>query len=155
MPLPDEEPARAHDAAEPDVPFGSEDEAPVAPAEPPHPADRTEEEPQDEAMAPAPDPPRGPPAAGGGPRACRAPGCPADLSTGKTYNWRYRICEDHRGASSLVVDGRRVRFCQMCAKFHDLSQFEGAPAPAAPRPHPDCDTLCMPAADRRGVITRP
>lgn len=60
-----------------------------------------------------------------GPRACRVPFCPIDVSTQKTYNSRYRICEEHRAASSIVIDGRRQRFCQMCAKFHDVNEFEG------------------------------
>lgn len=58
-------------------------------------------------------------------RPCRVPGCATDVSGMKSFNWRYRICEDHRSAASVIIDGLRVRFCQMCAKFHELNQFQG------------------------------
>lgn len=58
-------------------------------------------------------------------RPCRVPGCAADVTGLKSYNWRYRICEEHRSAPSVVIDGMRVRFCQMCAKFHELAAFQG------------------------------
>lgn len=58
-------------------------------------------------------------------RPCRVPGCLTDVSGMKSFNWRYRICEGHRSASSAVIDGLRVRFCQMCAKFHELTEFQG------------------------------
>ncbi len=58
-------------------------------------------------------------------RPCRVPGCSADVTGLKSYNWRYRICEEHRSAPSAVIDGMRVRFCQMCAKFHELAAFQG------------------------------
>ena len=58
-------------------------------------------------------------------RPCRVPGCFADVSGMKSFNWRYRICEDHRSAGSVIIDGIRLRFCQMCAKFHELVEFQG------------------------------
>ena len=70
-----------------------------------------------------------------GRRLCRVPSCSADVSHAKSFNRRYRICETHRSAPSVVVDGQRQRFCQMCAKFHEISEFEGAPRPRdAPSP---------------------
>lgn len=58
-------------------------------------------------------------------RPCRVPGCNTDVAGMKSFNWRYRICETHRLIPSVIIDGVRVRFCQMCAKFHELSEFEG------------------------------
>lgn len=58
-------------------------------------------------------------------RPCRAPGCQADVSRAKSFNWRYRICEEHRSAQSVSIDGEPMRFCQMCAKFQPLEEFSG------------------------------
>jgi len=64
---------------------------------------------------------------GTGTRVCRVPDCHADVSGSKKYNSRYRICEDHRRAPSVAIDGHLQRFCQLCAKFQDLSEFDGEP----------------------------
>jgi hypothetical protein len=58
-------------------------------------------------------------------RRCRVPSCSADVTQMKNYNIRYRICEQHRSAPSVMVEGLEQRFCQMCARFHDLSEFDG------------------------------
>lgn len=58
-------------------------------------------------------------------RTCRVPSCHADLSTGKKFNVRYRICEEHRTCQEVLVDGQDQRFCQMCARFHTLDNFDG------------------------------
>lgn len=58
-------------------------------------------------------------------RPCRAPGCQVDVSRAKSFNWRYRICEQHRSAQSVMINGEPMRFCQMCAKFQPLEEFSG------------------------------
>ena len=52
-------------------------------------------------------------------------GCEKELINEKTYYKRYRICVEHCNMPLLIIDGRRVRFCQQCARFHDISEFEG------------------------------
>ncbi|KAG2444790.1 hypothetical protein HXX76_001533 [Chlamydomonas incerta] len=59
------------------------------------------------------------------PLRCQVGGCTADLSQAKKYFQRYRICERHLKAPSLKMDGRAVRFCDQCSKFHDITAFEG------------------------------
>jgi hypothetical protein len=39
---------------------------------------------------------------------------------------RYRICEVHLKAPSLHLEGRTVRFCDQCARFHPVECFRGA-----------------------------
>uniref|UniRef100_A0A061RJA4 Squamosa promoter-binding-like protein 8-like n=1 Tax=Tetraselmis sp. GSL018 TaxID=582737 RepID=A0A061RJA4_9CHLO len=56
---------------------------------------------------------------------CQVPCCTADLSTCKFYNQRYKICPEHRSAAEIIVAGRPMRFCQQCAKLHDLQEFDG------------------------------
>jgi hypothetical protein len=51
-------------------------------------------------------------------------GCGIELISAKTYYKRYRICVEHCNAPSLVVEGRRQRFCQQCGRFHELTEFE-------------------------------
>jgi len=48
-----------------------------------------------------------------------------ELISEKTYYKRYRICVEHCNMHSLVLDGRRLRFCQQCGRFHELTEFEG------------------------------
>jgi hypothetical protein len=54
---------------------------------------------------------------------CRVPGCLATLSL--YYNWRYRICMEHRKASAVLLDAVNQRFCQLCGKFQPVSEFSG------------------------------
>ena len=60
-------------------------------------------------------------------RLCRVPGCNMDVCKfSKRFNMRYRICEEHRRAGSVSIDGEEMRFCQMCARFHDLGEFDNS-----------------------------
>lgn len=36
-----------------------------------------------------------------------------------------QICPHHASIPELVLDGRRVRFCQLCRRFEGLEEFEG------------------------------
>ncbi|KAG2488183.1 hypothetical protein HYH03_013324 [Edaphochlamys debaryana] len=56
---------------------------------------------------------------------CVVDGCGEDLTNARKYFQRYRVCERHLKAPQLSMDGRSVRFCDQCSKFHDLSMFEG------------------------------
>lgn len=55
---------------------------------------------------------------------CQFPGCQADLSLLKRYNMRCKICDEHRLAESLTVQGVESRFCQQCNRFHQVDAFE-------------------------------
>ena len=44
----------------------------------------------------------------------QVPGCGEELVNGKHYYRRYRICQHHSTLPSMVLDGRRQRFCQQC-----------------------------------------
>lgn len=58
-------------------------------------------------------------------RLCRVPGCGMDVcKLSKRFNMRYRICEDHRRAGVVSINGEEMRFCQMCARFHVLGEFD-------------------------------
>ncbi|GIL50839.1 hypothetical protein Vafri_6958 [Volvox africanus] len=59
------------------------------------------------------------------PMRCQVDGCGADLAQARKYFQRYRVCEWHLKAPSLQMDGRSVRFCDQCSKFHEISMFEG------------------------------
>jgi hypothetical protein len=52
-------------------------------------------------------------------------GCGIELINEKTYYKRYRICVTHCNMKSMVIQGRRQRFCQQCGRFHDCTEFEG------------------------------
>eukprot|EP00887_Chlorella_sp_A99_P007040 scaffold2.g7040.t1 len=56
---------------------------------------------------------------------CQVLGCGEELINAKTYYRRYRICQHHSTLPSMVLDGRRQRFCQQCGRFHVLSEFQG------------------------------
>jgi len=53
-------------------------------------------------------------------------GCGIELINEKTYYKRYRICTAHCNMKSMVIQGRRQRFCQQCGRFHDVTEFEGS-----------------------------
>ncbi|KAA8523926.1 hypothetical protein F0562_010349 [Nyssa sinensis] len=69
-------------------------------------------------------------AAGGGggvsPLQCQAEKCAADLTVGKRYHRRHKVCEVHAKAPIVIVAGLRQRFCQQCSRFHELSEFDEA-----------------------------
>ncbi|GAB4819515.1 hypothetical protein N2152v2_006561 [Parachlorella kessleri] len=57
--------------------------------------------------------------------ACRVKGCGEELPD-KIYYIRHRVCAPHANKPALVLeDGRLVRWCQQCASFQPLSEFEG------------------------------
>uniref|UniRef100_A0A2P2PK15 Uncharacterized protein MANES_03G189400 n=1 Tax=Rhizophora mucronata TaxID=61149 RepID=A0A2P2PK15_RHIMU len=56
---------------------------------------------------------------------CQVPGCEADISGLKGYHKRHRVCLRCANASSVTLDGVTKRYCQQCAKFHMLSDFDG------------------------------
>ena len=56
---------------------------------------------------------------------CRVPYCDINVAELKRFNKRYRICQEHRNAHSVIINGQRQRFCQMCARFHTLDKFDG------------------------------
>ena len=43
---------------------------------------------------------------------CHVEGCGADLSNLKEYHLRYKICEYHLKAPSILKEGQNQRFCQ-------------------------------------------
>uniref|UniRef100_A0A061R8W2 Squamosa promoter binding 4 n=1 Tax=Tetraselmis sp. GSL018 TaxID=582737 RepID=A0A061R8W2_9CHLO len=58
------------------------------------------------------------------PPRCQIWGCAADLSQQSRYNKRYRICDEHRKTLAVEVSGRRVRFCQQCARLQPVDLFK-------------------------------
>lgn len=57
---------------------------------------------------------------------CQVAGCTQDLSTFKEYFQRYQICAEHCNASEVQVGDVKLRFCQQCASFHDITAFQKA-----------------------------
>ncbi|KAF9618053.1 hypothetical protein IFM89_000004 [Coptis chinensis] len=55
---------------------------------------------------------------------CQVEGCDADLSCGKDYHRRHKVCETHSKASKAVVGNVLQRFCQQCSRFHVLQEFD-------------------------------
>ncbi|KXZ54643.1 hypothetical protein GPECTOR_4g709 [Gonium pectorale] len=56
---------------------------------------------------------------------CHVDGCSADLTGLSSYYQRYRTCEAHLKAPSIMKDGIQQRFCQQCGRFHELAEFDG------------------------------
>ena len=48
-----------------------------------------------------------------------------DLSNLKEYHQRFRICDFHLKAETVMREGISQRFCQQCGRFHLLSEFDG------------------------------
>lgn len=59
------------------------------------------------------------------PLACQVNGCNADLSMERSYYQRHRVCLFHAKADVVHVDKTAYRFCQQCAKLHELDCFDG------------------------------
>ncbi|KAL6757985.1 SBP domain-containing protein [Haematococcus lacustris] len=58
--------------------------------------------------------------------ACQVDGCSVNLAAcGKRYFTRHRCCASHMKACNVLVGGVRSRFCQQCAKFHSVKDFDG------------------------------
>jgi len=54
--------------------------------------------------------------------ACSVEGCAADLSKGRDYHRRHKVCEAHSKTPVVVVAGREMRFCQQCSRY--AQQFQ-------------------------------
>uniref|UniRef100_A0A7S0RS61 SBP-type domain-containing protein n=1 Tax=Pyramimonas obovata TaxID=1411642 RepID=A0A7S0RS61_9CHLO len=59
------------------------------------------------------------------PLACQVNGCNADLSMERSYYQRHRVCLFHAKADVVHVESTAYRFCQQCAKLHELDCFDG------------------------------
>jgi len=57
---------------------------------------------------------------------CQVPGCHVLLSSLKVYNQRCRVCQEHLLAGVVDFQGSEKRFCQQCARFHAVDEFDGA-----------------------------
>ncbi|CAN0891259.1 Squamosa promoter-binding protein 1 [Linum grandiflorum] len=57
---------------------------------------------------------------------CQVERCGANLSEGKQYHRRHKVCDFHSKCSSVLVSGLRQRFCQQCSRFHEVSEFDEA-----------------------------
>lgn len=55
---------------------------------------------------------------------CQVEDCGADLSRGKDYHRRHKVCEMHSKASRALVGNAMQRFCQQCSRFHILQEFD-------------------------------
>ncbi|XP_047332260.1 squamosa promoter-binding-like protein 1 [Impatiens glandulifera] len=55
---------------------------------------------------------------------CQVDDCRTDLSNGKGYHRRHKVCEIHSKASSALVGKVMQRFCQQCSRFHVLQEFD-------------------------------
>ncbi|KAG8377183.1 hypothetical protein BUALT_Bualt08G0001600 [Buddleja alternifolia] len=55
---------------------------------------------------------------------CQVDNCKEDLSTGKDYHRRHKVCEVHSKAGRALVGKQMQRFCQQCSRFHPLSEFD-------------------------------
>jgi hypothetical protein len=49
--------------------------------------------------------------------ACSVEGCAADLSKGRDYHRRHKVCEAHSKTPVVTVAGQQQRFCQQCSRF--------------------------------------
>eukprot|EP00884_Botryococcus_braunii_P019534 jgi/Botrbrau1/6264/Bobra.0129s0014.3 len=56
---------------------------------------------------------------------CQVETCCADLTDLKEYYLRYKICEKCQKLRSIIRDGKRQRFCQLCGRFHNIEAFDG------------------------------
>uniref|UniRef100_A0A061QJ55 Squamosa promoter binding protein 2 n=1 Tax=Tetraselmis sp. GSL018 TaxID=582737 RepID=A0A061QJ55_9CHLO len=56
---------------------------------------------------------------------CQVFGCEASLSVEGSASLRVKTCEAHRRALVVAMDGFSTRYCQQCARFHRLEEFDG------------------------------
>ncbi|GAX76145.1 hypothetical protein CEUSTIGMA_g3589.t1 [Chlamydomonas eustigma] len=56
---------------------------------------------------------------------CHVENCNVDITGLREYHLRYKICEYHLKAPSVLKDGQNQRFCQQCGRFHTLDAFDG------------------------------
>eukprot|EP00192_Tetraselmis_astigmatica_P004542 CAMPEP_0117693552 /NCGR_PEP_ID=MMETSP0804-20121206/26945_1 /TAXON_ID=1074897 /ORGANISM="Tetraselmis astigmatica, Strain CCMP880" /LENGTH=499 /DNA_ID=CAMNT_0005507121 /DNA_START=129 /DNA_END=1629 /DNA_ORIENTATION=- len=55
---------------------------------------------------------------------CQVPGCQQDLRDMKVYNIRYKVCAEHLTMPEVEIKGEKVRFCQQCARFQPVDEFD-------------------------------
>ena len=55
---------------------------------------------------------------------CQVPGCGVGLF--ESLKRKVRICETHRQALKLQMDGFEGRFCQQCSRVHKIECFDGS-----------------------------
>lgn len=55
---------------------------------------------------------------------CLVDGCNSDLSLGREYHRRHKVCELHSKTPKVTIRGREQRFCQQCSRFHSLLEFD-------------------------------
>lgn len=55
---------------------------------------------------------------------CQVEDCGASLVELKEYHQRYKVCERHLKMDYIVRDGEKLRFCQQCGRFHQLTEFD-------------------------------
>ncbi|KAH9607262.1 hypothetical protein KSS87_021200 [Heliosperma pusillum] len=57
---------------------------------------------------------------------CCVDGCISDLSHGREYHRRHRVCERHSKTPVVLIGAKEQRFCQQCSRFHSLGEFDDA-----------------------------
>lgn len=57
---------------------------------------------------------------------CQVPDCSANMEAEGFKSIRLRVCDEHAKAVTVYLSGGPSRFCQQCAKFHLLEEFNGA-----------------------------
>ncbi|CAL9194756.1 unnamed protein product [Musa hybrid cultivar] len=55
---------------------------------------------------------------------CLVDGCTADLSKGREYHRRHKVCELHFKTPVLMVHRQQQRFCQQCSRFQLVEEFD-------------------------------
>ena len=53
---------------------------------------------------------------------CQIEGCTNVCET--SYYRKYKICQEHGKSPAVSIKGEVVRFCQKCARFHSLMEFD-------------------------------
>lgn len=56
---------------------------------------------------------------------CQIEGCTTDIRKLKPYHRRHRICEEHERDPEVSINGRKMRFCQMCGRVQPVEDFDG------------------------------
>ncbi|KAL4420831.1 hypothetical protein ABPG75_010487 [Micractinium tetrahymenae] len=55
---------------------------------------------------------------------CQVPGCGEELIDAEAFYRRYRVCKRHSREDAVQLATGLARFCQQCARFHDVSEFD-------------------------------
>lgn len=75
-----------------------------------------EEETRTQAARPVKKVRSGSPGSGGNYPVCQVDNCSQDLSHGKDYHRRHKVCEVHSKATKALVGKQMQRFCQQCSR---------------------------------------